>query len=309
VSASPPGARASPAGRRSPVLRRSRTSARVVDAVMTTVIRAVALLLIALLAYLVAHLLWAGRSELNLRFLTTVPKAFEAGGGIAPQLFNSFYVLVLSLLITAPLGIAAGTYMAEYARPGRLLGLLRTATETLATLPSIVVGLFGLLIFVEATGWHFTRLGGALALTVINLPYVVRVTEDALRAVPDALREGSMGLGATRWQTVRGVLLPSAIPGLVTGLILASGRAFGEAAALLYTAGQSAPSRHFFNLNPFAGGETLAVHLYSFRIEANVPDAGAIADGSAAVLLLVVVLFNLLARGAGRLAVRRVGGR
>ena len=137
---------------------------------MTLVIRIVALSLIALLAWLVGYLLWQGRSELNLHFLTAPPKSVTAGGGIGPQLFNSFYVLALSLLITAPLGLAAGIYMAEYARPGRLLSILRTATETLATLPSIVVGLFGLLVFVELTGWHFSRLSGALALTLINLP-------------------------------------------------------------------------------------------------------------------------------------------
>jgi phosphate transport system permease protein len=291
-------------------LRRPRlTRARLVDAVMTMVIRATALLLIVILAGLVLRILLAGRSELNLHFITSPPQSFLAGGGIAPQLFNSFYVLILSLLITAPIGLAAGIYLGEYARPGRILEIVRTATETLATLPSIVVGLFGLLVFVEFTGWHFTRLGGALALSVINLPYAVRVTEDALRGVPDTLREGSLAVGATKWQTVRKVLLPAALPGLITGLILTSGRAFGEAAALLYTAGQSAPSRNYLNLNPFFPGETLAVHLFAFRSESEVPDAGEIADGTAAVLLIIVVGFNVSARALGRVAVRQVRGK
>jgi phosphate transport system permease protein len=292
------------------MLRRPRlTRARLVDAVMTIVIRATALLLIVVLAGLVVRILVAGRSELNLHFITSPPQSFLPGGGIAPQLFNSFYVLILSLLITAPIGLAAGIYLAEYARPGRILEIVRTATETLATLPSIVVGLFGLLVFVEFTGWHFTRLGGALALSVINLPYAVRVTEDALRGVPDTLREGSLAVGATKWQTVRKVLLPAALPGLITGLILTSGRAFGEAAALLYTAGQSAPSRNYLNLNPFFPGETLAVHLFAFRSESEVPDAGQIADGTAAVLLIIVVGFNVSARALGRVAVRQVSGK
>jgi phosphate transport system permease protein len=283
-------------------------SPKVVDRLMTVLIRVIALSLVALLAWLVGYLLWQGRSELNLHFLTSPPKSIAAGGGVGPQLFNSFYVLILSLAFTAPIGLAAGIYMAEYARPGRLLSALRTATETLATLPSIVVGLFGLLLFVEATGWHFTRLGGALALTVINLPYAVRVTEDSLRAVPDAMREGSFGVGATKWQTVRKVLMPAALPGLVTGLILTSGRGFGEAAALLYTAGMSASSRHFLTLDPFTSGETLAVHLYAFRLESSVPDAGQIADGAAAVLLITVILFNVIARAVGRYATRRIQG-
>ena len=285
-----------------------RRSVKVADLAATAIIRLIALLLILLLAAMVLRLLVTGYKELNLTFLTTRPKTFQAGGGIGPQLFNSFYVLALSLLFTLPVGVAAGLYMAEYARPGRLLSILRTATETLATLPSIVVGLFGLLIFVELTGWHYTRLGGALALTVINLPYAVRVTEDAVRGVPDALREGSVGLGATRWQTIRRVLLPAALPDLITGLILISGRGFGEAAALLYTAGQEALTRNFYSLNPFAPGETLAVFLFSYRAEGNVPDVGLISDGAAAVLVLMVLAFNVIARGLGRLAVRRIQG-
>jgi phosphate transport system permease protein len=295
---------ASAAGER----RQARRSARIADRVATVVIRGIAGLLIALLAAMVVHLLLAGYRELNPTFLTTRPRTFEAGGGVGPQLFNSFYILALSLVFTAPPAVAAGIYMAEYARPGWILGLLRTATETLATLPSIVVGLFGLLIFVELTGWHYTRLGGALSLTVINLPYAVRVTEDAMGGIPHNLREGSFGLGATRWQTVRRVLLPAALPDLITGLILISGRGIGEAAALLYTAGQDALTRNFYSLNPFAPGETLAVHLFVYRAEGNVPDVNLISDGVAAVLVLTVLLFNLVARTLGRVAVRRIQG-
>lgn len=285
-----------------------RRSVRAADLAATVVIRGIAIMLIALLAAMVVKLVVSGYQELNLTFLTTRPKTFQAGGGIGPQLFNSFYVLALSLVFTVPVGMAAGIYMAEYARPGRLLSTMRTATETLATLPSIVVGLFGLLLFVELTGWHYTRLGGALALTVINLPYAVRVTEDAVRGVPEALREGSLGLGATRWQTIRRVLLPAALPDLITGLILISGRGFGEAAALLYTAGQEALTRNFYNLNPFAPGETLAVFLFSYRAEGNVPDVGLISDGAAAVLVLMVLAFNVIARALARLTVRRIQG-
>jgi phosphate transport system permease protein len=275
---------------------------------MTLAIRASAVFLVGMLAFIVIRLILAGLPELNLHFITSPPKALDPGGGIGPQLFNSVYVLVLSLLITAPIGLAAGVYLAELAPDNRFTQALSVATETLATLPSIVGGLFGLLVFVELTHWSFTRLGGALALTVINLPYAVRVTEDALRALPDSLREGSLGVGATRWQTIRKVLLPAALPSLITGLILISGRAFGEAAALLYTAGQAALRAHL-TLDPFAPGETLAVHLFSYRQDASVPDVNQIADGTAAVLLIVVLAFNVGARFLGRVAVRRVTGK
>jgi phosphate transport system permease protein len=290
------------------VRRRARTNARVIDTVMTLVIRAVAVFLIVLLVAIVARLLIAGWPEFNLTFLTTAPNSLDPGGGIAPQLFNSFYVLLLSLIFTVPIGLAAGIYMAEFAPPGRLLRGLSVAIETLATLPSIVVGMFGLLVFVQMTHWSFTRLGGALALTVINLPYAVRVAEDSIRNLPDALREGSLAVGATRWQTVRRVLVPAALPNLITGLILISGRAFGEAAALLYTAGLSAQTRHFFDLNPFSPGGTLAVYLFAARQDSSVPDVNQIADGAAAILVLVVLVFNVVARFLGRVAVRRVSG-
>jgi phosphate transport system permease protein len=288
--------------------RAPRTSALVVDQVMTWVIRLVAAFLVLLLAGIVLRLLVSGWSELNVTFITTPPKSVEAGGGVAPFLFNSVYVLVLSLLISAPIGLAAGIYMAEFAPPGRITTAVSVAIETLATLPSIVVALFGLLLFVQQTHWGFTRLGGALALTVINLPYAVRIAEDSIRSLPSALREGSLGIGATRWQTVYRVMVPAALPNLITGLILISGRAFGEAAALLYTAGGSVESRHWFNLNPFAPGATMAVALFNLRQDASVPDANLISDGIAAVLVLAVLLFNVLARFLGRVVVRRVSG-
>jgi phosphate transport system permease protein len=291
-----------------PARRAPRTSALVVDQVMTWVIRLVAAFLVLLLAGIVLRLLVSGWSELNVTFITTPPKSVEAGGGVAPFLFNSVYVLVLSLLISAPIGLAAGIYMAEFAPPGRITTAVSVAIETLATLPSIVVALFGLLLFVQQTHWGFTRLGGALALTVINLPYAVRIAEDSIRSLPSALREGSLGIGATRWQTVYRVMVPAALPNLITGLILISGRAFGEAAALLYTVGGSVESRHWFNLNPFAPGATMAVALFNLRQDASVPDANLISDGIAAVLVLAVLLFNVLARFLGRVVVRRVSG-
>ena len=175
-----------------------------------------------------------------------------------------------------------------------------------------MVGLFGYALFVQATGSHPSRLAAALALTVISLPYAVRITEDALRSLPPTLRESSLALGATRWQTITRVLLPAALPQLVTGVILIAGRCFGESAAILFTGTVGTPTDHAnYSLNPFLPGDTLAVNLYVFRSQVEpgtVPDATAYADGVAALLILLVLVFNIAARFMARRAVRRLQG-
>ena len=167
-------------------------------------------------------------------------------GGIFPLFWNSLYILGLTMLISIPVGILAGIYMSEYAGDNRLTNSIRFAEEAISSVPSIVVGLFGLIAFVNLTGWGYTALSGALALTLFNLPLLARLTEQALRAVPPDERAGSLALGATKWQTVRHVVLPLAIPGIITGIILTAGRVFGEAAVLLFTAGQSTPTHYDF---------------------------------------------------------------
>lgn len=296
--------------------------ARIADRVATGVIWLGAALIVALLGWLILYLVVNGLKELSWHFLSAgtakpLPGKFvtPAGSGIGAQLFNSVYFLVLTMAISLPLGLGGGIYLAEYLPPGRLATVLRTCTEMLASLPSIVVGLFGLLIFVDKTHWGYTLLGGALAVTVLNLPVMVRVSEDALRALPNDLREGSLALGAGRWTTVRTVLLPAAIPSLVTGFILAAGRIFGEAAALIFTAGISTPNLNFANWNPLHStspwsplrpAETLAVHIWALNSESVLPDARKIADGSAAVLIIAVLLFNILARLCGRWLYKRL---
>lgn len=287
--------------------------ARVANTVAITVVRGLALLLIALLVYIVVYLIAHGFSELRrLDFYTKPPNLGGPGGGVGPQLYNTFYVLLLSMILTVPLGLLAGIYFAEYAGTGSVTNFIRRATETLATLPSIVVGLFAFALFVQATGSKPSRLAAALALVVINLPYAVRVTEDALRNLPASLREGSLALGATRWETIRRVLIPAALPGLITGIILIAGRAFGEAAAILFAGAAGAiTTANNYNLNPFTAGDTLAVNLYQFRIQIDpgvVTDSTRYSDGIAALLLILVLLFNLSARGLGRYTVRRLQG-
>jgi phosphate transport system permease protein len=287
--------------------------ARLTNAVAFGAVRALALAFILLVVVVLVFTVFQGRTELaRAAFYTSPPSTDRVGSGAGPQIFNTFYLLFLTLILTVPTGLAAGIYFAEYAGTGRVVNAVRRATETLATLPSIVVGLFGYALFVQATGSHPSRLAAALALTVIALPYAVRISEDALRSLPMTLRESSLALGATRWQTITRVQLPAALPQLVTGMILIAGRCFGEAAAVLFTGTVGTPTDHAnFSLNPFLPGDTLAVNLYVFRSQvdpAQVTDAATYADGVAALLIMLVLVFNIGARYAARRAVRRLQG-
>lgn len=291
-------------------------NAKLKDKIATAILYIISGLILLLLISLIGYIIYNGRDSLNLKFLFGNPKIGESGGGIAPQLFNSFYLLIIALLITIPLGIGAGIYLAEYAKEGKFLNIIRLCIETMASLPSIVVGLFGLLVFVKMTG-GYNLISGALAITVLNLPSMTRVCENAVRAAAAGVKEASLGLGATQWQTIRKVMLPSAIPQILTGIILAAGRIFGEAAALLYTAGMSAPILRFNNISLvnkssafslFRPSETLAVYIWKLNSEGMVPDAGKIASGAAAVLVIMVLLFNLLARLLGKILYKSYSG-
>ncbi|KOF58107.1 MULTISPECIES: phosphate ABC transporter permease PstA [Clostridium] len=282
---------------------------KVVDKIATAVLYIMSLSIVVILVLFIGYILYRGRESLNLNFLFGNPKVASAGGGIGPQLFNSFYMLVISLLITIPLGVGAGIYLSEYAKEGVFLNFIRLCIETMASLPSIVVGLFGLLVFVTMTKWGFTILSGALSITILNLPSMTRVSENAIRASSIKVKEASLGLGATKWQAIKTVILPSSIPQILTGVILAAGRIFGEAAALLYTSGMSAPILKYSNVSlvgkesPFSlfrPAETLAVHIWKLNSEGMVPDAAKIASGASAVLVIMVLLFNFLARIIGR---------
>ncbi|RJX17128.1 MAG: phosphate ABC transporter permease PstA [Ammonifex sp.] len=278
------------------------------DRLATVVLYVTGAVIVGILLFFLLFILGRGLPVLTPDFIFGRPSEVAAGGGVGPQLFNTFYVLGLSLLFSLPVGVGAGIYMAEYARAGRLTYVFRLATECLATVPSIVIGLFGMILFVNAFGLGFSIIGGAAALAVLNLPVLVRVTEEALRAVPRAYREAALALGATRWQTVRKVVLPSALLSLATGVTLVTGRAFGEAAVLIFTAGTSV-SRYFPDLNPLAAGETLAVHLWYVNAEALVPDAPRIAAGTAALMIIIVLFFNLFLGSLTRTLQKRLGGK
>jgi len=208
---------------------------------------------------------------------------------LLPSLINTVIMTALSLIIAVPLGIFSAVYLTEYARRGnRLVGLIRITAETLAGIPSIVYGLFGLLLFVTALGWGFSLLAGACTLAIMILPLIMRTTEEALKSVPDAYREGSFGLGAGRLRTVFRIVLPSAVPGILAGIILATGRIMGETAALIYTAGTVAkiPAGQDFL---FDSTRTLSQHMYILSGEGLYMNQ---AYATAVVLLLLVIIIN-----------------
>lgn len=288
--------------------------ARTVDKIATTVIILFATVIVLIMAGLLGFILFRGLGHISFDFLTSPPETIKAGGGIGPQLFNSLFLLVLTLIITIPLGLGAGIYMSEYAKPGRVTDFIRLIVEVLSSFPSIVVGLFGLLVIVNLFGFGFSLFSGALALTVFNLPLMVRITEQGLASVPQAQKEASLALGLSKWKTISSIMLPIAMPIILTGTILAAGRVFGEAAALLFTAGMSSPRLDFGNwnpfsptspLNPFRPAETLAVHIWKINSEGLAPDAREIAAGASAVLIITVLLFNLLARWLGRVMFKK----
>ncbi|HCC00911.1 MAG TPA: phosphate ABC transporter permease PtsA [Ruminococcaceae bacterium] len=237
--------------------------------------------------------------------------------GIGAQLFNTIYLVILSLLISAPIGICAGIYMSEYMPSGHIASITRTCIETLSSLPSVVIGLFGYLVFIVMTGSKWNLMAGALAVSLLNLPLITTTTEDALRALPKNYRESSLGIGATHWQTIVRVLIPAAIPRILTGIILAGGRAFGEAAALLYTAGMATsidfrdwnPTHILSPLNPFRPGETLSLYIWQLRSESIGVDSQSLADLSAAVLIILVFIFSIGARCIGNALERKMTGK
>jgi phosphate transport system permease protein len=278
------------------------------DAVATVILWLMAVSIILMLIAFIAYLFYLGFGSLSWQFLTGPPSQ-QAGGGIGPEIYNSFYILVLTLAFTVPISLAAGIYLQEYARPGLFRSVVQFSAESLATVPSIVMGLFGLLIFVFYFHWGFTALGGALTMTLLNLPALMRVTQEALASVPDSLREASVGLGATKWQTVVRTVLPSAIGRLTTGVVLIAGRIFGETAALIFTAGLSVSANHPYELNPFRSAETLAIHLWYTHSESVIPDVDRVGNGSALVLLIMVLAFNIAARVVGAALTKRFTGR
>lgn len=280
------------------------------DACMTRVFVAGAAFAVILLIAFVLYVVIDGVSGMTEKMLSFGPQ------GLGNMFFNTIYLVFLALIASTITGIPAGIFLAEYAKKGRLTHWVRMAVETLASLPSIVVGLFGYLVFIVMTGSQWNLFAGALAVSILTLPLVTSVTEDALRNLPPSYRNGSLGLGASHWQTIWRVLLPACFPRIMTGLIMAAGRGFGEAAALMFTAGMSTDinwtnwdiTSTSCPLNPFRPGETLALNIWALRTEALQVDAAQQAAASSAILMIMVLTFSLAARYLSYRIDKKMGG-
>lgn len=265
-----------------------------ISALAAMLVRLAGILTMAMMTFLIGFIVVKG-----VRYLTPDLFALTYNSdnvSLMPALVNTLIVTLLSLLIALPIGLAAAIYLVEYAKKGsRLVKLLRITAETLSGIPSIIYGLFGLLFFGTALGWGYSLLSGSLTLVIMVLPVIIRTSEEALLAVPDSYREASFGLGAGKLRTIFKIVLPTAVPGILSGVVLSTGRIVGETAALLYTAGTVAkiPS------SLMGSGRTLAVHMYVLSSEGLYMNQ---AFATAVVLLIVVLLLN----GASDLLARRL---
>ena len=283
------------------------------DRLATGVLTAIAGLVLLLLAAIVAYILFRGLGKVFQPGFLVNDSADKTLPGIATQLFDSFYMLVITLAISLPISLGAAIFFVEYAPDNWITSAASTAIETLSSLPSIVVGMFGSLFFVVVLGWGISIIAGALALTMFNIPILVRVIQQALADVPQSQRDAALAMGLTRWETTIGVLLPAAMPAIVTGVVISAGRVFGEAAALIFTSGSAAARINFAAAitsprspwNIFRPAETLAVHIWKLKMEPT-PGNDEIVWGTAAVLIICVLLFNVLARVAGQALARRL---
>lgn len=262
------------------------------DAVLLFFIYLVAAISVFLLIGIIVYVLIKGAGVINWSFLTQVKSALKETEGIAGNIVNTIYIVVITLLIAAPIGIGSAIYLNEYAHQGPFVRLVEFTTQTLSGIPSILFGLFGMIFFGTVLGLGYSILTGALTLTLMILPLIIGNTREALKTVPDSYRQGAIGIGATKWYMIRTILLPSAMPGIVTGVILAVGRIVGESAALLFTAGSGyllpGNAKGYFS-KIFESGGTLTIELYLSMAKANYDTAFGIA-----VVLLVIVFFTNL---------------
>ncbi|RCW49954.1 MULTISPECIES: phosphate ABC transporter permease PstA [unclassified Halanaerobium] len=249
---------------------------------------------IAILGIIIFFIFKRGIGVISWEFITSMPANGMTEGGIFPAILGSFYLVSGSILFATPLGVFAAIYMTEYAKKGRLIRLIRIGVNNLAGVPSVVFGLFGLAVFVKYLNFGVSILSGALTLAIVILPTIIRASEEALISVPDEYRESSLALGATKWQTIKNVVLPAAIPGILTGCILGVGRVAGETAPIIFTAAT------FFSMklpnSVFSEVMALPYHIYALVTTGTFPAKQVpFAYGTAVVLLVLVLLINLAA--------------
>lgn len=262
------------------------------DLFLNVLIYVCAAISVVLLIGIIGYVFYKGIRTVNWKFLTSVTSVLEGTTGIAGNIINTLYIIVITLLISAPIGIGSAIYLNEYAKYPRLTRAIEFTTETLSGIPSIIFGLFGRVFFGEAFHLNYSILTGALTLSLMVLPLITRNTQEALKAVPKSYRNASLGLGATKWYMIRTALLPSALPGIITGIILAIGRIVGESAALLFTSGSGYLLPKSFFGKILESGGTLTIQLYLSMSKGQYD----IAFGIACVLLVIVLAINLLTK-------------
>lgn len=254
-----------------------------------------------LVLFLISYVLIKGVPNLSIEFLTTKPSYITEKIGILPDVLNTVYIVFATLLIVLPLGVGAAIYLTEYASNKKIVAAIEYAAETLSGIPSIIYGLVGMLFFCQFLGMKTSLLAGALTLVIMNLPTIMRTTQESLKTVPESYREGAFGLGAGKWRVVRTVVLPGCVDGVVTGCILSVGRILGESAALLFTAGFAHAVNSFFE-GLCAPGATLTVALYVYAKEQG--EFG-VAFAIAAILMVLTMLINLAATLVGKYFARK----
>ena len=270
-------------------------SRKIKESILYGLIYLCAGLSVVILVGIICYVIAKGIRSVNWQFLTTVTSVLKGTVGIAGNIVNTIYIIVITMLIATPIGVGAAVYLNEYAKPGKLVTAIEFATETLSGIPSIIFGLFGMMFFGQTLGLSYSLLTGSLTLILMVLPLITRNTQEALKTVPDSYRSGAIGLGAGKFHMIRTILLPSAMPGIITGVILAVGRIVGESAALLFTAGSGKAllkglSFKFLREKVFQSGGTMTVQLYLSATSEGEFDT---AFGVAVVLLVIVFLINL----------------
>lgn len=253
--------------------------------------------------FMLVYVFYKGLPEITWQLLSTSPSYLKHTIGILPDIMNTIYVVIATLVMVLPIGVGAAIYLNEYAKNRRIVELIEFAAETLSGIPSIIYGLVGMLVFCQFLGLQTSLLAGSMTLVVMNLPTILRTTQEALKTVPQGYREGAFALGAGKWRVIRTVVLPSCINGIVTGCILAVGRILGESAALLFTTGFA------HNLNGFfeglrSSGATLTVALYVYAKEQGEFE---VAYAIAAILMVLTILINIATTVMGRIMERRNG--
>lgn len=261
---------------------------RITEKLFFSLLWAAALITIIVLIAIIGHVLINGLSHISLEFLTHEPENMGKEGGIFSSIVTTLYLALFSLIIAVPIGVCAAIFLTEYAKEGPIIRIIRFGTEALAGIPSIIYGLFGFVFFVVLLKFKYSIVSGGLTLTLMILPTIIRTSEEAIKMVPRSYREGSLALGATKWQTIYKVVLPAAIPGVLTGIILGVGRVVGETAAVIYTAGSSLGLPDSI----WRPGRTMAVHLYILASEGLSKDN---MYATATVLIITVFIINFAA--------------